>query len=142
MTPAPHTASAVQRPTQDTRHRPRLHGGVHPLAIKVGLGAAIWFIAVTWLSFAWNRAVDVNLVVVTLFFVIFFALFLLTASHAVHDSRWPSKDENFAAFLHDDDIAVDQGKMNGRDVFIEVTLIPLALAFGATLIGLARVIFG
>ncbi|MEZ5827449.1 MAG: hypothetical protein R3D30_15625 [Hyphomicrobiales bacterium] len=139
MTPATHRAPATTK--QEIGHQ-RRRGAVHPVAIEVGLAAAIWFIAVSWLSFAWDREVDINLAVVTLFFVIFFTLFLLTASHAIDDPRWPSKTESFVSFLRDDNIAIDRGTMKGRDVFIEVTLIPVALAFAATLIGLAWVIFG
>lgn len=139
MTPATHIAPATTK--QEVSHQ-RRRGAVHPVAIEVGLAAAIWFIAVSWLSFAWDREVDVNLAVVTLFFVIFFTLFLLTASHAIDDPRWPSKAESFVSFLRDDSIAIDRGTMKGCDVFIEVTLIPVALAFAATLIGLAWVIFG
>jgi hypothetical protein len=40
------------------------------------------------------------------------------------------------------EVAVGSGKMSGHDVLIETTLLPVALAFAATLIGLAWVIFG
>jgi hypothetical protein len=61
--------------------------GVHPAAIVIALVAALWFIAVTWVSFARGAEVDWDLVVVTLFFAFFFALFLFTASHALKDPR-------------------------------------------------------
>jgi hypothetical protein len=66
---------------------------VHPVAIEVALAAALWFIAVTWVSFARGAEVDWDLVVVTLFFIFFFALFLFTASHALKDSLAPAQDE-------------------------------------------------
>ncbi len=53
--------------------------GVHPVAIEIALAAALWFIAVTWVSFARGAEVDWDLVVVTLFFIFFFALFPFTA---------------------------------------------------------------
>ena len=37
---------------------------------------------------------------------------------------------------------IGRGTMSGREVLLEIALIPVALAFGATLIGLAWVIFG
>jgi hypothetical protein len=120
----------------------RKPASVHPVAIEIGLAATLWYLAMAWLSFAWGRGIDLDLAVVSLFFVMFFTLFLTTASRAVHDKRWLLRQESFAAFLHDDNIAVDRGKMSGRDVLIEVTLIPVALAFAATLIGLAWMIFG
>jgi hypothetical protein len=39
-------------------------------------------------------------------------------------------------------VKIGSGTMSGRDVLIETALIPVALAFAATLIGLAWVIFG
>jgi hypothetical protein len=62
----------------DTGPEPGLSKGqtsVHPIAIEVALAAAFWFIAVTWVSFASGTEVDWDLVVVTLFFIFFFALF-------------------------------------------------------------------
>ena len=50
---------------------------VHPIAIEIAIAAALWFIAVTWLAFAHGVEIDYLLAIVTLFFVIFFALFLL-----------------------------------------------------------------
>jgi hypothetical protein len=123
----------------EAAHKP---ASVHPMAIEIGLAATLWFLAMAWLSFAWGRHVDLNLAVASLFFVMFFTLFLKTASRAVKDKRWALRKESFDDFLHDDNIAVDRGKMSGRDVLIEVTLIPVALAFAATLIGLAWIIFG
>jgi hypothetical protein len=54
--------------------------GVHPIAIESALGAALWFLAVTWVGFARGGEIDWDLVVVTFFFVFFFGLLLLTAS--------------------------------------------------------------
>lgn len=120
----------------------RKPASVHPVAIEIGLAATFWFLAMAWLSFAGGRHVGLDLAVVTLFCVIFFTLFLTIASRAVQEKRWVLRKESFSAFLHDDNIAIDRGKMRGRDVLIEVILIPVALAFAATLIGLAWLIFG
>lgn len=79
--------------------------------------------------------------IVTLFFVMFFVLFLLTAFYCVEDPRWPSRTPHLREFL-DSEIGIAGGKMSGRDVLIETALIPVSLAFAATLIGLAWVIFG
>ena len=82
-----------------------------------------------------------DFVIVTLFFAIFFTLFLLTASFSVHDARWPVSHTSFREFLKSN-IRIGRGTMSGREVLFEIALIPVALAFGATLIGLAWVIFG
>jgi hypothetical protein len=107
---------------------------VHPVAIEVALAAALWFIAVTWVSFARGAEVDWDLVVVTLFFIFFFALFLFTASHALKDSRWRQRKTSFREFL-DSEVGTDTGPMRGREVLLEIAVIPISLAFAATLIG-------
>ena len=84
---------------------------------------------------------DYLLAIVTLFFAIFFTLFLFTASYSMHDPRWPARDTSFREFL-ESRVGIGGGTMRGRDVLIEIALIPVALAFAATLIGLAWVIFG
>lgn len=115
--------------------------GVHPMAAKIAIGATIWFLAVTWLSFAWVRETDFVLAVVILFFVFFIGLFLLTASYSAKDERWPVRETSFREFLSCE-VPIGSGKMRGRDVLIEIATIPIALALAGTLIGLAWVIFG
>jgi len=115
--------------------------GVHPIVIKIAIGAVLWFLAVVWIAFAGNGGVDLVLTIVTLFFAIFFTLFLLVASYSVGDPRWPARQTSLHEFL-DSDVGIESGTMRGRDVLIEIALVPVALAFAATLIGLAWVIFG
>jgi hypothetical protein len=115
--------------------------GVHPAVVKIAVGAAIWFLVVTWFSFAWDGETDFLLAIVILFFAIFFTLFLLTASFSAHDPRWPARETSFGEFLKSN-VGVGSGTLPGREVLIQITLIPVALALAATLIGLAWLIFG
>lgn len=115
--------------------------GVHPIVVKIAIGAVIWFLAVTWLAFAGHSGVDWALTVVSLFFVIFFTLFLLLASFSVADPRWPTRSTSLREFMTSR-VGLATGEESGRDVLIEIALVPVALAFAATLIGLAWVIFG
>lgn len=115
--------------------------GVHPIIIKIVLAAVLWFLAVTWLAFAGGAETDFMLVVVVLFFAFFLGLFLLTASFSAHDGRWPVRETNWRKFLTSD-VGIGSGTMRGRDVLIQIALLPVALALAATLIGLAWVIFG
>jgi hypothetical protein len=115
--------------------------GVHPLAVKIAIGATIWFLAVTWLSFGWGRETDFVLAVVILFFAFFIGLFLLTASYSVKDKRWPVRETSLQEFL-DSEVGIGGGTMRGRDVLIQIAMIPVALALAGTLIGLAWVIYG
>ncbi|MGV1013837.1 MAG: hypothetical protein ACOYB4_02590 [Methyloceanibacter sp.] len=120
---------------------PGHEAGVHPVVTKIAVGAAIWFLVVTWFSFAWDGETDFLLAIVILFFAIFFTLFLLTASFSTDDPRWPVRETSFREFLKSN-VGIDSGTMRGRDVLIQIALIPVALALAATLIGLAWVILG
>jgi len=115
--------------------------GVHPIVVKIAVGAVLWFLAVTWLAFAAKGGVDLDLTVVTLFFAMFFTLFLLLASFSVDDPRWPTRQTSMREFLTSK-VGLATGEESGRDVLIEIALVPVTLAFAATLIGLAWVIFG
>lgn len=130
---APEASSAERMQKSET--------GVHPIAAKVAVGATIWFLVATWLSFAWGGETDFLLAIVILFFAFFIGLFLLTASYTVKDERWPVQEMSFREFLNSD-VRIGSGMMRGRDVLIEIATLPVALALAATLIGLAWVIFG
>jgi hypothetical protein len=112
----------------------RLATGVHPVVIRVVLSAIAWFLAVTWLNFAADIEVDLDLAVVTGFFVMFLTLFLLTASLVVNDPRWRQRKTSFAEFL-DGEVAIDTYTMRGREVLIHISMLPITLAAGGTLIG-------
>jgi hypothetical protein len=118
-----------------------VEAGVHPIVVKIVLAAVLWFLAVTWLAFAGGGGVNIDLTVVTLFFAIFFTLFLLLASFSVADPRWPTRDTSLREFLTSK-VGLATGEESGRDVLIEIALVPVVLALAATLIGLAWVIFG
>lgn len=110
--------------------------GVHPAVFKVALSAVVWFLAVAWLDFSGGAEVDLSLAVVTGFFVMFFTLFLVTASMVVNDPRWRLPRESFRRFLADN-VEIDRGLMRGRDVLIHIAMLPVMLAVAGTLIGLA-----
>ena len=108
---------------------------MHPAVIKVGLSAVVWFLAVAWLNFSGAPEVNFTLAVVTGFFVMFFTLFLVTASMAVNDKRWQLPKASFREFL-DDTVPIDRGMMRGRDVLIHIAMLPVTLAIAGTLISL------
>ena len=111
--------------------------GVHPAVIKIAMSAVVWFLAVAWFDFSGGPEVDLNLAVVTGFFVMFFTLFLMAASMVIDDPRWKQPKVRFAEFLNDR-IPIDRGTMRGRDVLIHILLLPVCLAAAVTLIGLVR----
>ena len=112
--------------------------GLHPAVFQIGLGGAIWFLAVSWLYFAWGTHVDLDLAVATGLFVMFFSLLLVMANGIINDPRWLQNRVSFGEFLKSK-VATYTGKIRGRDALIEITLIPLSLAFAASIIGLAWV---
>jgi hypothetical protein len=73
--------------------------GVHSAVIKIALSAVVWFLAVAWFDFSGGPEVDLNLAVVTGFFVMFFTLFLLAASMVIDDPRWKQPKARFAECL-------------------------------------------
>lgn len=133
----PHTfqTKRLQEPVEEQAAVAQITG-VHPAVFKVALSAVVWFLAVAWLDFSGGPEVDLSLAVVTGFFVIFFTLFLVTASMAVNDPRWQLPKTSFRKFL-DDTVQIDRGMMRGRDVLIHIAMLPVTLAIAGTLIGLA-----
>jgi hypothetical protein len=122
-------ASRVASETKDSQTATET--GVHTVVAEIAVGAALWFIVMAWLDFARGGEIDYLLVIVTLFF----ALFLLTASYSLHDPRWPLRDTSFREFLRAK-VGTATGTMRGRDVLIEIALVPVSLAFAATVIRL------
>jgi hypothetical protein len=79
---------------------------------QIGLGAAVWLLAVLWLEFVWNREVDLGLVVVT------GSLFVLSvaATHLQHDRQgptWRQQETDFVDFLHSN-VAIYTGMRRGQ----------------------------
>jgi len=50
------------------------------------------------------------------------------------DPRWRQRKTNFREFL-ESEVGTDTGPMRGREVLLEIVVIPVSLAFAATLIG-------
>ena len=73
-----------------------------------------------------TRQIDYLLVIVTLFF----AIFLTLCSYGVLACPLASAPYEFWEFLKSN-IRIGRGTMSGREVFFEIALIPVALAFGA-----------
>jgi hypothetical protein len=109
--------------------------GMHPAVIEIVLGAVLWFVLVTWMSFARGGGIDFDLVIATLFFAFFFGLFLVVASFTAKDPRWRLPDTSFREFLRSQ-VGTATGKMRGRDALIEIAIVPVSLALAATAIGI------
>ena len=53
--------------------------------------------------------------------------------------RWHLRDTSFREFLKSD-VGTATGTMRGRDVLLEIALVPVSLALAATVIGLVVVL--
>jgi hypothetical protein len=130
---------SAESPNLPRKIRGAQETSIHPIVGEIAIAAAVWFIAMVWLAFARGGEVDLNLAIVTLFFVIFFSVFLLTASYTWKDSRWRLPATSFHDFLAAR-VGTATGEMRGRDALIEIAIVPVSLALAATLIGLAWVV--
>ncbi|HML41608.1 MAG: hypothetical protein JNN24_09740 [Hyphomicrobium zavarzinii] len=111
-----------------------LPGGELPRAVYRSVAAAFaWMILTAWIAFGIGREADFALAAASVLIFIFLALPLLiyiTASH-----HMAAKQETLNHFLHSE-VDTATGPLPGKDVWIEIAVIPVALALAATLLGI------
>jgi len=115
-----HVSSSIHEVTAKTSDleaaRPTLGNvrkGVHPVVFQIGIGAAAWIVAVSWLSFAWGSHIDLDIAVATGFFMMFFTLLLTAAAGIIKDPRWIQQRVTFRQFLRSE-VPTYASKMCGR----------------------------
>ncbi len=138
---APPHLSVVPAGRTETRAEPeRPAVGVHRGAIEIGLAAAVWFVAAMLLLFATNNAfVNYTLVVVAGFAVMFFTLTLSLASRAAGDKRWSNGSRTTFSDFVNGNVDIESGTIAGREALVQIVMLPIVLAAGATLIGIIYV---
>jgi hypothetical protein len=108
-------------------------GSEFPAALYMAVFAAFaWILAASWVAFAKDGDANLALTFVMVLAVVFFALPALvyvTAKHRAHPARKPEGD--FLATR----VEIATGTLTGANVWLQVLLIPAALALAATLIG-------
>jgi hypothetical protein len=111
--------------------------GVHWGVLAVALVAAIWFVLAMVFLFASGEAVsDYLLFIVGGFAVVFFALTLGLGRWAADDPRWcRRKGRRFADFV-EGNVAISTGAIAGKEAMTQLLTLPVALAIGATVIGI------
>jgi hypothetical protein len=115
-------------------------GAEFPTALYASIVAAFaWMLAVMWLAFGGNIGTDLNLAVVTLLTIVFFGIPIIM--HHMVAGRLEPVPMRVKSFLSSR-IDIATGPMSARQAWLEVLLIPLALAIGATLIGTVYVWVG
>jgi len=99
--------------------------------------AFAWMMVAAWLAFGGTSGTDLDLTVATVLFVVFLALPIImhrtAANRQGHEPQWAPQ-----RFLSSQ-VEIATGTISGREAWLEVLLIPIALALAATLIGAAYV---
>ena len=108
-------------------------GSEFPTAIYFSVaGAFAWMLGAAWLAFGTNAGTDLDLAMVTVLALVF--LGIPTIMHHTAATRYRSVPKPIAGFLSSQ-VDTATGWMPARQAWLEVMLIPLALALAATLIG-------
>jgi hypothetical protein len=117
-----------------THKMEELPGGEMPRSVYITVWAAFaWLIFSAWLTFGVGRESDFVLGFSTLLFLIFLGLPLLIFVTAGRHKK--AKQETLRHFMtHKVDTAT--GSLTGRQAWVQIAVIPVALALAATLIGL------
>jgi hypothetical protein len=115
--------------------------GVHWGIIAAALVAAIWFVLAMVFLFASGQPVsDYLLFIVAGFAVVFFALTLGLARWAADDPRWTrQRGRPFRDFV-EGNVAIFTGAIAAREAMTQLLTLPIALAIGATAIGIIFVV--
>jgi hypothetical protein len=114
-----------------------LPGGELPRAVyETVLAAFAWMLLAAWIAFGTAREADFTLAFASLVFFVFFAILAFLSVTVRHHMR--ASEETVSHFLHAD-VDTATGPMSGRAAWIEIAVIPVALALAATLIGMVHV---
>jgi hypothetical protein len=114
-----------------------LPGGELPRAVyETVLAAFAWMLLAAWIAFGTAREADFTLAFASLLFFVFFAILAFLSVTVRHHMR--ASEETVSHFLHAD-VDTATGPMSGRAAWIEIAVIPVALALAATLIGMVHV---
>lgn len=129
-------ANAIDfRPTRPDR---RIQS-IHPVAVRIAVVAAAWFVVVMAISFSGTIESDYLMAVTIAFSVIFFGLVLGLAARAAGDPRWGGRSTEFRNFVNGK-VEIATGIVSGRESLIQLLALPIVLAIGATAIGLIFVL--
>lgn len=128
---APHKGKTA---TQEARSGyGKMPGGEFPTAIYVSVaGAFAWMLGAAWYAFGTTTGTDLDLAIITVLGIVF--LGIPAALHHTAATRYPPAPKRMGDFLSSQ-VDTATGPMRGGQAWLEVMLIPLALAIAATLIG-------
>jgi hypothetical protein len=122
------------RPSARPCHSESVPGDEFPTAVYRSIVIAFaWMMVVAWLAFGRTSGTDLDLAAATVLFVVFLALPIImyrtTANRVGHEPQlaaqrfWSSR------------VDIATGTLSRREAWLEVLMIPIALALAATFIG-------
>ncbi len=126
--------ASAQTPPVDSDERGPTLGRELPFGVYLSVvGAYVWLVIVSWVAFAKGADVDINLGIVVVIFLLLLGLptiaFHLAWSHQ-KGSAAPGRDFSWSK------IDTATGALSGNEAWVQILIIPGALALAATMIGL------
>ena len=112
-------------------------GAEFPVAVYVSVFIAFaWIVVASWLAFADGDDADLALGFAAVLTIVFFALpVLVRLTAASHSSKTRDARGDFLSSR----VETATGSLSGASAWLQVLIIPLALALAATLIGITSV---
>jgi uncharacterized membrane protein YtjA (UPF0391 family) len=115
-------------------------GDEFPTAVYRSIVIAFaWMMVAAWLAFGGSSGTDLDLAIATVLFVVFLALPIIM--HRTAANRQGHEPHSAPQRFRSSQVDIATGSLSGREAWLEVLLIPIALALAATLIGGAYVLF-
>jgi len=137
---SPPDSARVDAVNNVTNEAQPLPGDELPRGVYIGIfGAYLWMFATAWADFAAPGGTDLDLMMVTVLAVVFFGIPF--ALYRTARTRLVSARPRIPDFVKSQ-VDTFTGPMPAKQAWIEIMLIPLALAAAATLIGGAHVLVG
>ena len=102
--------------------------------------AFAWMMVAAWVAFGGTTGTDLDLAIATVLFVVFLALPIMM--HRTAANRQGHEPRPVSQRFWSSQVEIATGALSGREAWLEVLVIPVALAIAATLIGAAYVFLG
>jgi hypothetical protein len=99
--------------------------------------AFVWVLIASWLMFGSGSDVDLDLGIATVLFLLMLGIPFVLGKVVISHNRLPRAE--LRQFLTSD-VEIATGRLSGSQAWVQVLLIPAALAFAATVIGAIRVL--
>jgi hypothetical protein len=130
---SPPTSATAQAKTPARSEFGVMPGSEFPSAVYISVVAAFaWMLAAAWVAFGSSTATDLDLAMVTVLGTVFIGI--PAAMHHTAATRFRSTPKRMAGFLSTH-VDTWTGTMPAGQAYLEMMLIPTALALAATLIG-------